>query len=127
MHALFYPFETRTFLRFDLNYSDSFVLNFSIFRHTLREFIFYLSPSLPSLPPSPYHGPIPSKSMKTVGMYIHNQILLKYYFPYSVSCDSIFSAWTFETLSFHIFSPFRRLLQPFTYCSSAPNNFIFIV
>lgn len=70
--------------------------------------------SLPPPSPSPYRGPIPSKSMKTVGMYIHNQILLKYYLPYSVSCDSIFSAWTFETLSFHIFSVSRRLLQPFT-------------
>lgn len=69
---------------------------------------------LPPPSPSPYRGPIPSKSMKTVGMYIHNQILLKYYLPYSVSCDSIFSAWTFETLSFHIFSVSRRLLQPFT-------------
>lgn len=44
-------FETRTFLRFDLNYSDSFVLNFSIFRRTLREFISYLSP--PSFFPLP--------------------------------------------------------------------------
>lgn len=55
--------------------------------------------------------------------------MLKYYPLYSVSCDSIFSAWTSETkLSFpYLSSPFRRLLQTFYALPvhPLPTSFIF--